>query len=367
MVRRSDAGSQEQGPAGPLPSERLSSTSVIAAPGTVIVWLSPDLGILDWNPAAERVFGWPREEVLGRSYADLCLPDRVRDAVVAEFRKTLSGEATEGFEHRVRTREGPERVLLWNVSRLLDPKSQSFNAIAVGHDITERKRVEERLRTLTEAACAGTFDIDFVSGRLTQSPEWLAALGYAPGELPPDLETAAVLLIHPEELPGARQRLLDHLRGRTDVYVSEHRLRTKAGEWRWTHDRGRVTARDGQGRAMLMAGVSIDISERKRGEEERERLVAELRRALADVRTLRGLLPICSECKSVRDDRGYWHRIEEYVSAHSDATFSHSVCPSCAKRLYPRDYRGMFPELDEADFDTEASRPAGGPAARGDS
>jgi len=355
MVKRSDPSSQDKGPLvrpeGVPPGKRLSSASVIAAPGTVIIWLAPDFGILDWNPAAERVFGWTREEVLGKNYAELFLPDDVREAVFADFRKMLAGAPTEGFENAVSTREGPERVLLWNVSRVFDPESQSFNAVAIGQDITERKRTEERLRTLTEAACAGTFDLDLVTGRLTHSPEWLAALGYEVGELPADLEAGANAVIHPEDLSAARERLRDHLKGRTDVYVSEHRLRANSGEWRWTHDRGRVTARDAQGRALHLTGVSIDISERKRVEEERECLVADLEQALVDVQTLRGLLPICSECKKVRDDRGYWHRIEAYVSAGSSATFSHSLCPSCAKRLYPNDYREMFPELDESDFD----------------
>ena len=62
---------------------------------------------------------------------------------------------------------------------------------------------------------------------------------------------------------------------------------------------------------------------------------AELRDALFEVKTLSGLIPICASCKDIRDDQGYWKRVEEYIGEHSDAKFSHSVCPSCAKRLYP--------------------------------
>jgi hypothetical protein len=62
---------------------------------------------------------------------------------------------------------------------------------------------------------------------------------------------------------------------------------------------------------------------------------AELEALLAEVRTLRGLLPICSHCKSVRDDEGLWTQIERYVSAHSDASFTHSLCPDCVRKLYP--------------------------------
>jgi len=78
-----------------------------------------------------------------------------------------------------------------------------------------------------------------------------------------------------------------------------------------------------------------DITIRKNAEEERERLIKELQDALGQVRELSGLLPICASCKSIRDDKGYWTRLEAYLSAHSKAEFSHGICPDCAKKLYP--------------------------------
>ena len=68
---------------------------------------------------------------------------------------------------------------------------------------------------------------------------------------------------------------------------------------------------------------------------EREKLLHDLREALAKVKTLSGLLPICSSCKMIRDDRGYWTQVERYISAHSEAQFSHGICPACLKTLYP--------------------------------
>ncbi len=73
--------------------------------------------------------------------------------------------------------------------------------------------------------------------------------------------------------------------------------------------------------------------------------------ALAEVKTLSGLLPICASCKKIRDDQGYWQQIERYVTVHSEAEFSHGVCPPCAKKLYPDEYRSLFPDLTEAEFD----------------
>ncbi|MBN2410597.1 PAS domain S-box protein [candidate division KSB1 bacterium] len=78
-----------------------------------------------------------------------------------------------------------------------------------------------------------------------------------------------------------------------------------------------------------------DISKRKQFELEREKLIEELQDALTQVKTLSGLLPICASCKKIRDDKGYWHHVEAYVMKHSDAQFSHSICPDCRQKLYP--------------------------------
>lgn len=74
--------------------------------------------------------------------------------------------------------------------------------------------------------------------------------------------------------------------------------------------------------------------ERKRAADERERLVFELQEALDRVKQLSGMLPICASCKKIRDDKGYWKQIETYIRDHSEADFSHSICPECAKGLY---------------------------------
>jgi K+-sensing histidine kinase KdpD len=84
-------------------------------------------------------------------------------------------------------------------------------------------------------------------------------------------------------------------------------------------------------------GISIlfrDISERKKSQQEREMLIGELQQALTNVRTLRGLIPICASCKKIRDDQGYWRQLEVYIRDHSEADFSHGFCPECAERYF---------------------------------
>ena len=78
-----------------------------------------------------------------------------------------------------------------------------------------------------------------------------------------------------------------------------------------------------------------EIEHRKAVEREKEELIRELQRVLSEVKTLRGFLPICANCKKIRDDEGYWQQIEQYVEEHSEAVFSHGLCPDCADSLYP--------------------------------
>ena len=89
-----------------------------------------------------------------------------------------------------------------------------------------------------------------------------------------------------------------------------------------------------EGRRECRAAV-LDVTRHHRAEAERERLVQELQAALARVKLLSGLLPICANCKKVRDDQGYWKQVESYVESHSEATFTHGICPECLHKLYP--------------------------------
>jgi hypothetical protein len=85
---------------------------------------------------------------------------------------------------------------------------------------------------------------------------------------------------------------------------------------------------------LFVLGMLEDISERRRAADERERIITELKEALANVKTLRGLVPICASCKKIRDDKGFWSQVDVYVRDHTEAEFSHGICPECSKRLY---------------------------------
>jgi DNA-binding NtrC family response regulator len=87
--------------------------------------------------------------------------------------------------------------------------------------------------------------------------------------------------------------------------------------------------------------------ERKRTLEEQIRLISQLQEALAKVKQLSGLLPMCASCKKIRDDNGYWNQLEAYISDHSEADFSHGICPECVKKLYP-EYAHAFDAYEKS-------------------
>ncbi len=94
----------------------------------------------------------------------------------------------------------------------------------------------------------------------------------------------------------------------------------------------RVTGKLRQSNRILEHEVSL----RKKAEQHQSALILELKDALDNVRQLSGLLPICASCKKIRDDRGYWQRIETYISEHSDAHFTHGICPECSEKFNPK-------------------------------
>jgi DNA-binding response OmpR family regulator len=119
-------------------------------------------------------------------------------------------------------------------------------------------------------------------------------------------------------LTPSRTTILDLVRGDGKIVVAE--MRTSKTYW-------------DEKQATLV--ILHDITDRQLAEIERERLITELREALAQVKQLSGLLPICSNCKKIRNDEGYWDSVEKYVTARADVQFSHGICPDCLRALYP--------------------------------
>lgn len=98
------------------------------------------------------------------------------------------------------------------------------------------------------------------------------------------------------------------------------------------------------GAISAVGGFCTDITKRKLAEDAKEELIIGLQKAQEEVNLLSGLIPICATCKKIRDDNGYWNRMESYISSHSKAEFSHSICPDCAQKSYPDLYKEITKE-----------------------
>jgi hypothetical protein len=85
--------------------------------------------------------------------------------------------------------------------------------------------------------------------------------------------------------------------------------------------------------------ISLDMKKLFEINEEKDKIIKKLNLALDEIKKLEGVIPICASCKNIRDDLGYWTQVEQYISEHSDAKFSHGICPKCVKKLYPELYK----------------------------
>jgi PAS domain S-box-containing protein len=152
------------------------------------------------------------------------------------------------------------------------------------------------------------------------NPAWEKTLGFTRAEL---LAAPFIEFVHPDD----RERTLAQngsVRGGGHALRFENRYRCKDGSYRWLLWNA---APDFEHRVIY--SVARDVTERRQAEAERERLLQELQSALAEVKSLQEILPICSYCKKIRNDGDYWETVEAYISAHTHAKFSHSICPSC--------------------------------------
>ncbi len=91
--------------------------------------------------------------------------------------------------------------------------------------------------------------------------------------------------------------------------------------------------------ALGLIGLGIGMHRLRAREKEKENFILELTEAISEVKKLSGMLPICASCKKIRDDKGYWNQIESYIGDHSEAEFTHGICPDCSKKLYPEIYK----------------------------
>jgi len=192
-------------------------------------------------------------------------------------------------------------------------------------------RAAEKYRIIAD----NTYDWEFWLGPDAQfiysSPSCERISGYLAEEFEAD-PTLFYRMIHPEDLA----RVSEHMNRRKFEFglaEIEFRIVRRDGAVRWVALAFQPVY-DGASRFLGTRGSNRDVTERKLAEAGREKLIGELRDALSQVKLLSGLIPICACCKKIRDDKGYWNQIESYIRDHSEANFSHGICPDCARKEY---------------------------------
>jgi len=202
-------------------------------------------------------------------------------------------------------------------------------ALKVAEQRTHLRQAEARYSVLFSTVPVGLYRANPEGRILDANPALVEMLRY-----PDQLTLLAVNISDLHVDPAAYQEWQRLMEGEGVVHQFEARLRTHDGRFCWVQNSARAIRVSAAG-PLIYEGSLEDQTERKTAEDEREQLIAELQEALAKVKTLGGLLPICAACKKIRDDNGYWNQIEEFIQTHSEAEFTHSFCPDCMRNLYP--------------------------------
>ena len=161
---------------------------------------------------------------------------------------------------------------------------------------------------------------------LFMSPTSKEILGHPPEYFVEDTNRFWAM-VHPDDVARLYNEDVTANTG-NEYFVSEIRLFLPSGNERWIQLSSKPTSKK-KGSSVIWNGYIIDITDRKNIEIERDKLVKSLEVALEEINTLQGIIPICSYCHAIRNDEGAWDQMEAYISRHTEATFSHGICPKC--------------------------------------
>ena len=297
--------------------------------------------MLEVNESYCRMSGYTRDEILAMAVPDLEAVEAPQDT--ARHIERIIAQGSDLFESLHHRKDGTT----WPVEVLATFWSQQGDRFFVFvRDITRRraaemalKESEQRFRTLFDDAPVGHALNRLSDGWfLSVNPTFAAITGHTIDEL----NALSYWDLTPREYADQEAVQLASLKtlGKYGPYEKEY-----------IHKDGRripvvlngslVTDPDG---TQLILSVVSDITQRRQHEHERESLIQSLQDAVEEVRSLSGLLPICSSCKKIRNDGGYWQQIEAYLAEHTEASFTHGICPDCAAHYFPGTGSGKAPK-----------------------
>jgi PAS domain S-box-containing protein len=292
--------------------------------------IDPDTGqIIDANDAAAVFYGWSIDELKQMQVQQINdLPPeevKVRMATAASAHKTR-------FEFRHRRADGSVRdVEVFCNTIAIMGRALLYSII---HDVTETRQAEESLRRTHDrlqhaerVARFGHWEFSLGDKIIHASAGALQVYGFTHGDIPLSTIQSCALPEHRARLDAALSDLVEQRK----AYDMEYEIRRVSdGKIAAVHSKAEYDAA-----TRRVFGIVQDITQRKLAQAERENLILQLQSAVEHIKTLKGIVPICAHCKKIRDDKGYWQQVEAYVARHTEAQFSHGICPDCEEKFFP--------------------------------
>ena len=298
--------------------------------------------ILDANLVCATMLGIERENLIGMRFSQFISRDD-QDVFYFHRQKLSQKDTKQVCELKITKKDGTGFYAQLESCPVTNPAGNDRTVRSSLSDITERKQIElalilskKEIESIVKTVPDIIYRLD-PRGCLTFVSDSIKRYGYHPKEL---IGTSVMDLVYPEDREKTINIIKERRTGERSTKSFETRLLTK-NQTPVSFDVFIISTeglysptKSGPGNFLGTQGIARDITMRKQAEEEREKLIIKLQEAFDNIKTLKGLLPICSCCKNIRDDRGYWNQIEAYIRDHSDAEFSHSICPACAEELY---------------------------------
>ena len=282
-------------------------------------WHGPDGKCIYISPSCERITGYSVDDFFND-------PDLLLSIVHPDDREKMQTHRQQHFDgsfekseinFRIITKTGELRWIWHQCHAAISSKGEWLGRRTTNRDVTllkdaeeKLKRREKQLKDAQQIAHLGHWELDVESNTLYWSDEIYRIFCFDPQEFTASYE-AFLDTVHPEDRDYVKRAYTESVENKTK-YDIEHRILLKNGNEKWVREIG-VTEYDANDRVTRSMGIIHDITE---------------------IKALRGILPICSKCHKIRDDEGYWQKVDHYITEHTEAVFSHGMCKQCSDELY---------------------------------
>ncbi len=308
-----------------------------------IFYKNENAAYLGCNKAFESFLGRVSSEIIGKTVYDLA-PKEKADKYHEMDVALLNEPGVQIYEYSVVDSEGNHRDVLFNKATINKIDGSLGGLVGIIFDITERKMMEEELQrskelsetilnAIDDSVCLiNTDDFSIVNANSSFLAEYQTTQNAILGRPCYDITH------HRQEPccpPDDKCPLKETVQEVRTAHV-EHRHFLPDGSEVFVHI---ITSpvMDEKGKVIQIVHIARDITDRKKAEREKEKLIKELQTALEEIKTLKGIIPICMHCKGIRDDKGSWNQLEKFITEHSEAQFSHGICEECLKKYYPEE------------------------------